>query len=125
MEWNFVLAIGIPILVVPILVILAQVGRNASVRQEQKDYWNRLPPPQPLPASSLRCPKCSQPMVEGFIPDLNYQAVAMTMWVEGRAQPSFWSGVGAQWERSIPIGSFRCSSCGYLECYARPEFRQP
>ncbi len=111
-----VIAVGLPV-----LILLARLGQAAQVKADQKDYWATLPPPA-TPAQQVTCPKCGRTMVQGFVPDLNYQAVGISVWVEGPPQKSFWSGTDARWERSIPIATFRCSGCGYLESYARPEF---
>ena len=32
------------------------------------------------------------------------------------------SGTKLTEDKPVPVGAFRCTSCGYLECYARPEF---
>ena len=44
----------------------------------------------------------------------------------GRGPPekSVWYGTNVPQAKSIPIGTFRCASCGYLESYARPEFER-
>ncbi len=40
----------------------------------------------------------------------------------GAPQKSFWAGTKLPEEKQIPVGTFRCSRCGFLESYARPEF---
>lgn len=44
-------------------------------------------------------------------------------WVPGPPEKSFWRGTKLPDEELIPIGTFRCGSCGYLESYARAEFK--
>jgi hypothetical protein len=65
------------------------------------------------------CPKCSGRMEPGFIRDraaggANLQA----QWVEG--PPTFWFGgrVDLQGLEPVPIATFRCGGCGFLESYA-------
>lgn len=72
---------------------------------------------------AMQCPKCSGLMVQGFIDDWaqgGYRRV--NNWVEGAPVKSFWHGTRIPPEKCIPIGVFRCSACGFLEAYARPEF---
>jgi predicted nucleic-acid-binding Zn-ribbon protein len=68
------------------------------------------------------CPKCGGAMARGFIPDFGARGIVAEIWVEGRPQKSFWHVTKVSDEKSLPIASFRCSGCGYLESYARPEF---
>jgi hypothetical protein len=43
-------------------------------------------------------------------------------WIEGAPQKSFWWGTTAQDMKGIPIGTFRCEGCGFLESFARKDF---
>ncbi len=68
------------------------------------------PPPQ--------CPKCHNQMERGFS---RYPFGASVFgWVRGVPRKS-WRGPSPE-VPSIPICTFRCSVCGYLELYARQEF---
>lgn len=71
--------------------------------------------------STKRCPKCSGKMVRGFLIDNTGQGQYVQHWAEGQAQKSFWKGTTFSGE-AMPVGAFRCKSCGYLESYAGPEF---
>jgi hypothetical protein len=71
---------------------------------------------------TLRCPKCQGEMVQGFIADITHGGRLVSQWSEGPPQKSFWNGVKWPKEKRIPIGTFRCESCGFLESYARKEF---
>ena len=70
------------------------------------------------------CPKCSGPMEPGFIRDraaggANLQA----KWVEGLPTQSFWppgDRVNMEGREPVPVTTFRCGGCGYLESYAMP-----
>jgi hypothetical protein len=76
---------------------------------------------QPTPESSQPCPKCGGQMERGFIIDHSHTARAVSQWAAGTPKSSFWQGTKLP-DESQPIGTFRCSSCGFLESYARPEF---
>jgi hypothetical protein len=64
---------------------------------------------------TMACPKCQQPMQEGYL--ANEARVAR--WYEG--PPRRWLGVAiVGWaNKQLPITTYRCSSCGYLESYAK------
>ena len=68
------------------------------------------------------CPKCSGKMKQGFVVDHSYTTRVVSKWAEGTPRKSFWTGTKLPDEKPVPIGTFRCSSCGYLESYAREEF---
>jgi hypothetical protein len=59
-------------------------------------------------------------MVQGFV--FESEGHRLDTWVEGPPKKSFWGGATAPKEKCVPIGTFRCSKCGFLESYARPEF---
>ena len=73
---------------------------------------------------AIHCPKCNGVMVQGFIVDWQgAKFCRVSNWVEGAPGKSRWFGtVLAPAEKCIPVGTFPCSVCGYLESYARPEF---
>jgi predicted Zn-ribbon and HTH transcriptional regulator len=72
--------------------------------------------------ATLRCPKCQSEMVQGFVLGVTHGGKLVSQWSEGPPQKSFWSVVKSSKEKPIPIGTFRCNSCGFLESYAREEF---
>lgn len=70
-----------------------------------------------------RCPKCDGEMQQGFLLDsADGGARLVSRWVEGPPQKSFWLGTKVNLEDAIPIGTFRCKSCGFLESYAQRRF---
>jgi hypothetical protein len=74
-------------------------------------------------AATGRCPKCAGEMVQGFIVDWAQGGARRVLnWVEGAPAKSFWHGTRAPAEKSMAVGTFRCSQCGFLESFARPEF---
>jgi hypothetical protein len=68
------------------------------------------------------CPKCQGDMVQGFVADFAAAQTVVSTWVEGPPEKSVWYGTKVPQAKCIPIGTFRCVACGYLESYARPEF---
>ena len=72
--------------------------------------------------SPQRCPKCGSEMEQGFVLDVTHGGHIVSQWVAGAPIRSFWVGTKLPDEKLVPIGTYRCSSCGYLESYARPEF---
>ncbi len=72
-----------------------------------------------MTTNQMACPKCNEPMVQGFLLDRGQQnEVSVGEWVEGHPIKSFWGGIKAPKDKRIPIGAFRCSACGYVELYA-------
>ena len=72
------------------------------------------------------CPKCNGGvMVQGFIIDWQGSKFSrVSNWVEGVPGKPSWFGttIPVPAEKCIPVGTFRCSVCGFLESYAHPEF---
>jgi hypothetical protein len=60
-------------------------------------------------------------MEEGFLRDQTYGAAEQAKWVEGRVQRSFWTGIVTRGREELPVISYRCEGCGFLESYARPK----
>jgi hypothetical protein len=67
-------------------------------------------------------------MIQGFIPDYHsHGATYAEGWIEGQPKKSFWTRVKplktkAPTDEAIPIGTFRCEKCGFLEFYADSKF---
>jgi hypothetical protein len=67
----------------------------------------------------LKCPKCQSEMAQGFIPD----RAVVSSWVEGKPEKAYVGYLkNVPPAGGIPIGAFRCASCGYLEFYADQKF---
>lgn len=63
------------------------------------------------------CPKCQASMAEGFIPvDKNYIPQVMG-WVAGPPKKGWWGDVKLP-TKPVPITTYRCTKCGFLEQYA-------
>jgi len=70
---------------------------------------------------SHECPRCRKEMDPGYRPDYGYGQVRREEWASGKPQRSFWFGVKTRDLERLPVVTFRCPGCGYLESYARPE----
>ena len=70
----------------------------------------------------MTCPKCTGHMEPGFIVDqAPGGANLQSKWVEGPPTPSFWTTrgrVNMQGRELVPVTTFRCDRCGYLESFA-------
>ena len=66
-----------------------------------------------------RCPKCSALMTEGFLIDSSHNAVRVAHWAED--PPSYWflKVLRMKGRRRLPVETWRCSRCGFLESWAR------
>jgi Domain of unknown function (DUF6487) len=73
-----------------------------------------------MSATPDQCPKCNGQMEQGFVLDFTYGTRLVSQWVPGAPEKVFL--IGIKIPKMIPIGTFRCVSCGFLESYARPEF---
>ena len=75
------------------------------------------------------CPKCGGNMEQGYLPDASHGATILGRWAKGlprRAWIDWWDGLFIKEPNRLavlPISTFRCQTCGYLESYARDEFR--
>ena len=65
-----------------------------------------------------RCPKCGTPMDAGFVLDQATGAFAQISWIEGAPELSFWERFKFREHRLLPVTTYRCQRCGYLESYA-------
>jgi len=73
-----------------------------------------------MPTDAPDCPKCGTPMEPGFVLDQTYGGIAQSAWVDGLPERSFWTGVKLKGHHRLPVTTYRCPACGYLESYAPP-----
>jgi len=76
--------------------------------------------------STPTCPKCDTPMAQGFTIDMGsgesvFGSRYVSRWAPGAPVGSMISHTKMP-AGALPIGTYRCEACGYLESYARPEF---
>jgi hypothetical protein len=61
-------------------------------------------------------------MEQGFVLEISQGGRSVISWSSGQPKKSFFFGIKLFEVKQIPIGTFRCKDCGYLESFARPEF---
>jgi uncharacterized protein (UPF0212 family) len=66
------------------------------------------------------CPKCGRRMEAGFVLDQTHGGYAQASWVAGPAERSVWTGLKLKGRLRVPIATYRCPHCGFLESYAPP-----
>jgi len=68
--------------------------------------------------SDRRCGKCGGSQKEGFLLDFVHNSATIGHWAEG--VPEYWilKILKMKGRRKLPIQSWRCTKCGYLESYA-------
>ena len=72
-----------------------------------------------MPSSRLDCPRCGKRMHAGYVMDRSdYNMPAPPYWVEGPPEKSFWTGLKTKDRVVLPVTTYRCEGCGYLEAYA-------
>jgi hypothetical protein len=57
-------------------------------------------------------------MDEGFIKDETRNTADTSKWVDGAPEKSFWTGLKTRGKKQIPVTTYRCTRCGYLESFA-------
>jgi hypothetical protein len=68
----------------------------------------------------ITCIKCKGKMEEGLILDRGHSDyLKPATWVKGPVEPSVWRGLKIKGLPQIPLRTFRCTVCGYLESYAK------
>jgi Domain of unknown function (DUF6487) len=68
----------------------------------------------------VACPKCRAEMTAGFVPDHSHGVILQGHWYEGGFETK-WLGTRLRNEGGgLPITTYRCASCGYLEAFAKP-----
>ena len=51
--------------------------------------------------------------------DVGYGRTAVPNWVAGEPVNNFWSwGLNLRGKQQLPVSTYRCRRCGYLESYA-------
>ena len=72
-----------------------------------------------MAAKGLECLRCGGSMEQGFVADKAHYSMPETQkWVEGIAERSFWTGLKLKDRQMLPVMTYRCDRCGFLESYA-------
>jgi hypothetical protein len=71
-------------------------------------------------ATSRTCTKCNGTMEEGFVLELGHGNTQKgSEWVEGPPDRR-WYGLRTKGKRKLPVTTWRCKRCGFLESWAEP-----
>jgi hypothetical protein len=57
----------------------------------------------------------------GFVIDVTHGGYMQQTWCPGTPIRSFWVGLKLKKGDVVPVVTYRCPNCGYLESYAIPE----
>lgn len=68
---------------------------------------------------TIACLRCKTTMEPGFIADSNGSFFLQEQWFAGAPQTGFWGGIKVNRDRLVPVATYRCPNCGYLEAYAK------
>lgn len=73
-----------------------------------------------------KCGKCGGGMDAGFVIEYTIDRPVQERWAGGKPEPNVALGVidmGVKLEgrRTLPVTSWRCTACGFLESYANDE----
>lgn len=72
-----------------------------------------------MPNQRLECLRCHGRMQPGFLLEGDPgETRAVTRWVEGEPEKSFWMGLAIGDRAVLPVTTYRCERCAYLESYA-------
>lgn len=66
----------------------------------------------------MECPKCKGKMEPGYVLDEGHGTSLVAQWVEGPPSRSAWTGMKTKGRRKLPITTYRCTRCGFLESFA-------
>jgi hypothetical protein len=70
---------------------------------------------------AIECIRCHVQMEVGYVPDLREGGSSQQVWSPGVPSRSFWAGLKMKADQLVPVKTFRCPKCGYLESYALPK----
>jgi hypothetical protein len=57
-------------------------------------------------------------MQPGYIVDEGHATRTVANWVAGEPERSMWNGLKLRGKEKLPIATYRCGRCGFLESYA-------
>jgi hypothetical protein len=65
------------------------------------------------------CAKCQAKMEEGFILDHSHTVITVATWASGLPEKTIIGSMKLKGKQQIPLRTFRCTACGYVESYAK------
>jgi hypothetical protein len=79
----------------------------------------KLSPEVAVSPSTPTCPKCHITMEPGVLLDRgDHNSLSTSDWLKGEPERTFWGGLKTKGRDRLPVHTFRCPNCGYLELYA-------
>jgi hypothetical protein len=57
-------------------------------------------------------------MEPGYVIDTGYGSLGVPKWISGEPVRSIWTGLKVRGKEQLPVKTYRCRRCGYLESYA-------
>lgn len=66
----------------------------------------------------IDCIRCHSHMETGYIADFSYGGYVQQNWSPGEPKTGFWKTLKIKAGQFVPVTTFRCPECGYLESYA-------
>lgn len=71
-----------------------------------------------MPETPVTCSKCGGQMEVGIIPEHGLAGNRVSAWQRGPAEKGKHGGLKTLGYRRFEISAYRCTACGFLECYA-------
>lgn len=69
-------------------------------------------------SEKMECSDCGGVMVEGFILQPAPGGYAVSRWIKGEPQRSWWRGIKTKDVECRAVETYRCEACGLLKSYA-------
>ena len=63
------------------------------------------------------CPRCQGQMAKGLMIENKDGMACATKWLEGAGEKG-WFGLKLKGRKQLPVVTYRCGRCGFLESYA-------
>jgi len=70
-----------------------------------------------MTTSKIECLRCRAVMEKGFVMDRGHGGApaGVATWVSGVAERSWWTGLKLKGRDQVPLDTFLCRKCGYVE----------
>lgn len=64
------------------------------------------------------CMRCNNTNEIGIVPDFSAEGIFEAVWFRGEPKKSKWFGYKLKRKEGMPITTYRCTRCGFLEFFA-------